>query len=450
MACKLFLHTCFFNFQRFPPQEPRQEHTTKVGPGQIAPPLPKPAPGVTMASKHLSMTRSSLKNDPLWLEFGDHDFVGLIPSRGLNVFANTYEGFVPIVNRQYDLISSADRSFTKFISRTMWLYYCTEHLYGRLIAIKRHSGLISREGIFADSFRSEYYPVPNSVERYLQSIGNTTDAAGNKFQLRTPAWPNQNGNFGPVDAATHWQYESMVAPLILTERMKQDVTITLVPQHDPVWNLPTGLQPVEEECGLPTANLLGWATAARLTTEQLQALQGAGVTPADFPVDDEQFQMNRGLFEFIADHVRSLSNVLKLGASFHEGADGSIVQTIGQVRDDQEVKPFTRRIQYSEYEVSAYSSTHHDERLVTGAMVCTFRIKKDRIGGPSEGLHTWACLDFGKYTNVPAAWVNTRNELYEWGQVHQWNASNFRSAFTIKDTMRTSWLRKSLLHPTRY
>ncbi|KDR14851.1 hypothetical protein L798_11491 [Zootermopsis nevadensis] len=100
-----------------------------------------------------------LRNDPMWIEFEDHGFSGLTPYRGENT---TYEGFMPVVDREYDFIGSVDRNFTKFVSKGMWAYYNIHHLYARFIAIKRHEGMPTYlEERYADSFRSDNYPVPS-------------------------------------------------------------------------------------------------------------------------------------------------------------------------------------------------------------------------------------------------------------------------------------------------
>ncbi|KDR13499.1 hypothetical protein L798_12440 [Zootermopsis nevadensis] len=98
----------------------------KVIPGPVALPLPRPPPGAKPVPKDLATTATPPKNDPMWIDFEDHGFVGLTPYRGENTFATTYEGFIPIVDREYDLIGSADRTFTKFVSRAMWMYKNTQ------------------------------------------------------------------------------------------------------------------------------------------------------------------------------------------------------------------------------------------------------------------------------------------------------------------------------------
>jgi hypothetical protein len=129
--------------------------------------------------KNLSTEDSPLRNDPMWMDFDDHGFSGMTPCRGENTFATT-EGFIPLVHREYDLIGSADRTFTKFVSRSMWPYYCVEHLYARCIPVLRHKERTTHaEESFADSIRSASYSVPSSTEEYLRSLGDLTDVSIN-------------------------------------------------------------------------------------------------------------------------------------------------------------------------------------------------------------------------------------------------------------------------------
>lgn len=395
--------------------------------------------------KSLVNDATPMKNDPLWLDFEDHGFVGLTPYRGVNEFANTYEGLLPICEREYDLIGSVDRNFTKFVSRAMWNYYCVIHLYTRIIAIKKHKGEDSfQEARFIDSLRSENYPVPSCVDEYLKGVGATLDSAGVKYTLKFPAWPNRQGHFGVIDENTHWKYETFIAPIVLSHRIMNDVNKTENHGADPNWEI-GDIAPENDNRGLPTANLLGWARATTLTSEQLAAIQGSGITADEFPTDNAQFQMNRGLFELIADKVRSLNRHIKLGSSLHESEDGSIAQTLWQQRDEREEEEFNRIKPYSEREVSVRSNAQHDKRITIAAMITTFRMRKEAIGV----RHSWCCYDFGNYEAVPQLWINTRNTIHDYGRVASWNTAEFRSAYTGKDEIRTSWQRRGLLNPSR-
>jgi hypothetical protein len=51
----------------------------------------------------------------MWMDFEDHGFSGLILYRWENQSATTFEGLIPLLDREYDLIDSTDRTFTKCI-----------------------------------------------------------------------------------------------------------------------------------------------------------------------------------------------------------------------------------------------------------------------------------------------------------------------------------------------
>jgi hypothetical protein len=78
---------------------------------------------------------------------------------------------------------------------------------------------------------------------------------------------------------------------------------------DPVWDLPEELRSVEEDCGLPTKNLLGWNLATTLSSEQRMGLEGAGVSADDLEMTNQQFQLDKGLFEKAGDFVRKLGSL---------------------------------------------------------------------------------------------------------------------------------------------
>lgn len=70
------------------------------------------------------------------------------------------------------------------------------------------------------------------------------------FTIEFPAWPNREGHFGRVSAETHYKYESMAAPIVLMQRIKDDVAYTENPNNETAWNLPDELVPIEKDAGL--------------------------------------------------------------------------------------------------------------------------------------------------------------------------------------------------------
>lgn len=129
-----------------------------------------------------------------------------------------------------------------------------------------------------------------------------------------------------MDADTQPSYESMAAPVVLARRIVEDLLFTQDPNRDRNWNLPANLKPEERDAGSPTRNLLGWAPAITLTTEQRQLLESAGRVADDFKVDNRQFQFNRQLFERVSDFMKVTEQTVKLGASVHESERGNLVQ----------------------------------------------------------------------------------------------------------------------------
>ena len=77
-------------------------------------------------------------------------------------------------------------------------------------------------------------------------------------------------------------------------------------------------------------------------------------------------------------------------------------------------------------------------------MITSLRIRKEEIAD----VRSYACYDFGDYANVPAEWHASRNAIYSYGAVVDWNMMKFTSAYGSKDAFRTSWVRKTLVGKT--
>jgi hypothetical protein len=91
---------------------------------------------------------------------------------------------------------------------------------------------------------------------------------------------------------------------------------------------------------------------------------------------------------------------------------------------------FSRGEQYTEREIRIGSNTQHDKRITIGTLITSFKVKKDQI----VNRRSYCCYDFGNYLNVPDAWHNTRNRIFDFGNVEVWNVRTFASAFRGKGT----------------
>jgi hypothetical protein len=342
--------------------------------------------------------------------------------------------------------------------------------------------------------RSSEYPVHETINSYLRGIGDFEDPSGTKHQFRLLRLPGVNeyegvsGFFGRVGPETHFLYESLPAPGVVALRLLRDLVYTRHIFDHPDWDLPDALRPeqlapepqVEEEVNLeapedadeeqdlalqqaddgevavepepvgeprrprPTANLLGWSPAERLTNEQRQALEDCGLGD-EFPTDYPRFMLNNGLFEAIAIRVKQSSNRYKIGASLHEHSDGSLAQC-AYVEKDTEGRRFSRTVQYSEGSIRGACAYQMDQRLSVAARIVAYRMKKE----PDGERNPRSCYDYNNYRDVPADWVATRNSVFEYGRVERLNAGDKHTAYTETDRLRTPFLNAGVVKKASY
>lgn len=225
------------------------------------------------------------------------------------------------------------------------------HFWARLCAIREHTGLATEdEHNLRRYISSREYPVHEPINAYLRGIGDFEDPSGTEHKFRLMRLPGREefqgvaGYFGHVNAETHYLYESLPAPGVAAQRVIADLQYTLG-QRQQIWNMPEELRPEEEapddidedepqdeaipdeervaeapeaQEPLPTANLLGWSPAVCLTNDQRQILENCGVQEEGFADHLVRFSLNNGLFESVADRVRTSADRYKCGASLHE------------------------------------------------------------------------------------------------------------------------------------
>lgn len=320
------------------------------------------------------------------------------------------------------------------------------HFWGRVAVIRSHSGRITEDERNLISYlSSREYPIHEPVNAYLRALGDFEDPSGTEHYFRLMRLPGIEeiediaGFFGRVTANTHHLYESLPAPGVSALRVLKDLEYTRNegPQD---WNLPDELQPLEivapeeapeeEEEGeehqdealpeeereeiahaerprnLPTANLLGWGPAVKLTTEQRQTLENCGIEDG-FATNLSRFAINEGLHEVIADRVRRSTDRYKGGASLHDHRIGSIVQC-AFVEKEPGPQPFSRNQLYCEGSFRGSCAYQLDTRLSVAAIVTGLRMPKE----PCGETHNWACYDFNRYRDVPEQWILTRNRVF--------------------------------------
>ncbi|CAG5000804.1 unnamed protein product [Parnassius apollo] len=246
-----------------------------------APPLPPRDPTSTGPKPtRLSTEPTKPKNEPMFSDMDKMGFPGVAPYRRANEFAITTEGFIPLCEKEYDIIASNQPYFAKVVAKSAWVYYCTMSLYARFISIRQEEGDSTYdEDSFANQVLSGNHALPGQIDAYISGFGHVGDTASLHYRLAIPAWPNQQGHFGRISANTHLMYMSMPCPRLCVQRIQADLHITATPGNRD-WDLTQDIRPA---AGLPTRNLLVWARAATLTNDQVAFLESADVMEDQFP-----------------------------------------------------------------------------------------------------------------------------------------------------------------------
>lgn len=414
---------------------------------------------------------------------------GFLEEVGVKNFSPSFESFISLVERTYTQVCTADKQFQRHVSLSMYVYCNVLHLHARIAAIRQHTGKsITEENNLVMYFKSCHYPVHEPVNPFLRGIGDFTDPSGtyHTFSIRVipgkTAYAGINGFYGPVTNATHVIYETYAAPGVAAQRVHEDYLYTTQQNRDPIWDLPEGVRPVEQivianpevvvaegienegddppvedeappehaaadpaavsEVGepvavRPTANLLGWGRATKLTTEPRQTIENCGIGGEEegFPSEAARFCLNNGFFEHTAAQVTRSSQYYKTDASLHEHITGSQAQC-AFVEKGEEAIGFNRLRRYVEGNIRACSSYQLEYRMSIAARVMAYRMRKE----PADNRQSWCCYDFNQYQQVPQNWIDTRNGVFNYGSVTPLNAATKYTEFTEKDRLSTSLL----------
>lgn len=397
----------------------------------------------------LSTTATKPKNEPMFSDIDMMGFPGVAPYRRAtprscgyrcgdrDEFAITTEGFIPLCEKEYDIIATNQPHFAKVVSKAAWVYYCVMGLYARLITLRQEEGSSNYdEDSFASQILSGNHSIPTPIEAYIKALGHVVDSSAIRYKLRMPAWPNATGDFGRVDATTHWQYMSMPSPLICRMRIQEDLRITATPGVRE-WNLPERLRPVEAGAGTPTRNCLGWARAAMLTSDQVAFLEAANIMEDAFPVKFAQFQYNV-LFEKISLALTRTEEKIKNVPQTPKNTEGALALVCYSVVEDVEQETSPNMFYAESRNNQVVTSAEIDARQVLASLILSYRVKKEAIGG----TRPYCIYSFGNYAIVPDAWHATRNHIFQYGRADRWNVKEYTAPFTDKSEYRLAWLKR--------
>lgn len=114
-----------------------------------------------------------------------------------------------------------NKSFTESIARSLFSYYVWLHLFANIARKGEFNYPDSNKWTFDLSVIN--YPIPSPIEKYLSCIGNIKSKFGMNFTIDFQVWPNKQGHFGKVNKNTHYKYATMAAPVVLAQRIMDDL-----------------------------------------------------------------------------------------------------------------------------------------------------------------------------------------------------------------------------------
>lgn len=414
----------------------------------------------SMESKNKDLTAKRETNngrddrDPLDFKTPD-SVLHSTPNRVPKGFTITTDSYVSLCSRVYVAFCSQHPDFAESISESAFQYYATLLLWKRFADILQcpdRGGSVLR-GELVNLFHYSNTSVPIPLRTYFRGIGHFRDPHSYERQFMLPICPLSEEiggvayTFGKVNAKTHAFYEAYPAPGIAALRMVADINYTNNRcKENLIWDLPPGLRPDEGTGELkPTKNLVGWAPAQCLTTDQLNMmeslkindnfLRNSDISSAGNSVTKLCTGINRFFWHF------NCYNDTKFGiaSSLSLPSTGSVVQGIPIIKYPEPFE-FDRSAMYCEGNLSVSSSYKVNDNLNKGAVISGYRMAKEPVGN----RQCWCCYDFNNYAGVPKSWVCSRNDIYTFGSVGRLNEPVYTTGHISKRVLQNECIKHSM------
>lgn len=129
-----------------------------------------------------------------------------------------FTGYVSLIAVSYEKMITADRSIAKYVSSSMYAYYCVILLWRRLTQVTAQRLCRTLEYTVIRDTVSEDLPIPADIGAYLNGVGNVRDHEDNQTWLKLQAdmsslkSKGSPGFYGKISATNHWKYETLPAP----------------------------------------------------------------------------------------------------------------------------------------------------------------------------------------------------------------------------------------------
>lgn len=327
------------------------------------------------------------------------------------IFMVDFSNFISLIESSFEAFAMVDRALASQISFSMYQYFCVILLWDRLIEIQSHN--YSKIGIgvpFTAQRIIKQTLVPYEIAAYLEGVGNFVDHIGREHylqlfrQLSTKVQiQDAKGTFGRVTGESHLAYETTPAPIVCLCRILADLRRTQGIMTTWDWDLPEKIRCKEQNCGRPTANLLGWGPAELLRPEHASILQSCNFnsTTNNSSVFGVKNYYNIPINEKLLNYVARVIYIAKIPKANYVGATlGSLAQAAFTKRlplgpDDN----YSRHIRVNTKNARMYNFA--DDIASNSYIALTFRYRMERMG---EGTEKPDCLCYEWLNGAPQRW----------------------------------------------
>lgn len=366
-----------------------------------------------------------------------------------------HSGYMELVNHTYDKLAEHG-GFAINVSRAMFTYYCVTLLWRRLLYINSEHG----KNVVEYTNVMRHLPmlrIPRTVGLYLDGIGDFKDAYA-YWELRLAADLSENevsgltGHFGVADQVSHIVYETLPSPFISLFRIAMDCCYTESTAPVALWSPPQGVRPNSADLR-PTRNLLGWAPAKELTTEQIMVLLNSGVRPQPIgpglggvdgvvvggTLNISGLPINRKIHEWVNSNLTTYCQRESdwPGSTTTRGSMAQALYIERRTSDSERGVAPDRMEPVSKRDGTPYMRDRGCAYMVSACNIFRYRVNRIVAGSPD-------CLSYtdGK-GGAPARWMDTANRIFD--AVPEWNHSEFVGQIGTPDVVVKEYVERQML-----
>ncbi|XP_033220013.1 uncharacterized protein LOC117174767 [Belonocnema kinseyi] len=322
-------------------------------------------------------------------------------------------------SRIYDSDDTDDDNYsaTMNLPYSVFAYYCATLAYARLLKLVNETMLSCSSQLSPLTDDEQKFLAcleDNSVQTemlnsYLGGFGSIRTVSGHilKFKFLNPTYMASSngviGWFGRVSKDTHLFYKTYPCLAVFVQAMIQDLKYT-AEIADSTWDLPADIRPTEPGAGLPTQNLLGYQRAVKLTRNQVQFLNCAGVTLSSSVCFDNK------TLPLLLELIHNVDSCVSIYSDRHcnrkypiekLSSSGSLAQCV------------TTDHHSTSLSCDSHCYYNIDKNIGLLGSIFHYRIHHQWEENPKNTetvKATWSIYDFKNYTEVPKKWTEIINK----------------------------------------